>query len=129
MNPKPPLWWRFSAILAGMVLLFWLSIEDQSELPALLMSTLVVILVTLRYMIVGMRFRSLSWRAYLLVGMIAGLAVPLIALSLMTLKIGIHGHGVPDYSLQQYINVVYTIPGWIVGGGLIASGAALYQRS
>ena len=129
MNFKPPIWWRFSAILAGMVLLFWLSIEDQSELPALLMSTLVAVLVAILYMVVGRRYTSLSVRAYLLVGMIAGLAVPLVALALMTLKIGIHGHGVPDYSVQQYIHVVYTIPGWILGGALIAGGAALYQRS
>lgn len=128
MKAKAPVWWRLSALCLGAVILFWLSVEDRSELPAVIMGSLIAITGASGYLVADRRHRRLSIRGHVLVGMAAGLAVPVVAALLMTLKTGLHGHGVPDYTWEQYLAVLYTTPAWLIGGGLIAAGVGLFHK-
>jgi hypothetical protein len=112
-----------------MVLLFWLSVEDRGVFMPLLMSGLVAGAAATRYLIIGARYKFLSLTGYILMGSITGLSIPLIAVLFMILKTGLHSHAEPDYTVQQILNVLYAAPGWLIGGGLIAGGTAIFRKS
>lgn len=53
-------------------------------------------------------------------GLVAGLAVSLVAVTLISFKGGLHGHGFPDFSLVQVRDVILSTPWWAVAGLLTA---------
>lgn len=117
---------RFLAIILGIVLLFWLSIEDTSETWAILFS--IAISACLAIVFLGanrLSVRSLLYNC-ILIGTLAGILVTPIALLLMVFKTGLHGHEAPDYTAQQFISVVRRMPVWIVGGFFIGLGSGIW---
>jgi hypothetical protein len=64
---------------------------------------------------------------HLLVGSLAGLAVTPLALFLMALKTGLHGHSAPDFTLEQMQMVLYRTPIWVAVGLLLGLGVALLR--
>ncbi len=116
---------RLAVILLGVVILLWLSFEDQDERRAILLAAL---LSTLGAVATGMHFSG--WlRGYWLVilGAVFGFLVPLLAVLLMVIKTGLHGHGVPDFTLAQITAVLRLIPVWSGVGVLVGGAAALFE--
>ena len=116
---------RLAVILLGVVILLWLSFEDQDERRAILLAAL---LSTLGAVATGMHFSG--WlRGYWLVilGAVFGFLVPLLAVLLMVIKTGLHGHGVPDFTLAQITAVLRLIPVWSGVGVLVGGAAALCE--
>jgi hypothetical protein len=121
---------RFYFIFLGIVTLLWLPVEEHSLLPVLLVSGCACILGALavidkqqsRQSAEGTRKRNL-W--YPLTGMLAGAALSLIALVLIAVKTGVHGHGISDYSLAQVSTLLRLTPLWIclgfIAGGVVAA--------
>ena len=62
-----------------------------------------------------------------LVGISAGLAVAPIAILLMALKSGIHGHGTPDFTVAQMQAVLTRTPFFALSGLLVGLGSGLYR--
>ena len=135
-----PIWYRISALIVGIAWLIWLSIEDLSERWVLLFSVTICVLLAVRFIIYYSAQRSKnedkypqnkeqrSARRFLfcpLVGVLTGLAVTPVAIFLMALKTGLHGHFAPEFTSAQVFIVLVRTPIWIVGGLLIGVGVEL----
>ncbi len=117
---------RLGGILLGVVALLWLSFEGRDERQAILLAAL---LSTLGAIATGLRFGG-RLRGYWLVilGAVFGFLVPLLAVLLMVIKTGLHGHGVPDFTLAQITAVLRLIPVWSGVGVLVGGAAALFEH-
>jgi Mn2+/Fe2+ NRAMP family transporter len=139
-----PIWYRILFLFVGIFWLFWLSIEDLSERWVLLFAVVFCVLIALCFIIaystpgVEENHRNLhpedeqSTRQFLyypIVGALTGLAVTPMALFLMALKTGLHGHFSPEFSSTQVITVLFRTPIWFIGGFLIGLGMSLVSWS
>ena len=135
-----PIWYRISALIVGIAWLIWLSIEDLSERWILLFSVTICVLLAVRFIIYYSAQRSKNedkypqnkeqrsarrFLFYPLVGVLTGLAVTPVAIFLMALKTGLHGHFAPEFTSAQVFIVLVRTPIWIVGGLLIGVGVEL----
>ena len=121
-----PLRMRLTAILLGMVFLFWLPFEDSSPTAALLLALAIsawggaYILAKAQKPLQRVLFRAV------LAGTLAGIAITPLALFLMAFKAGLHSHQTPDFTPDQIISVIYRGPIWLVGGFLIGLGSGIW---
>ena len=135
-----PIWYRISALIVGIAWLIWLSIEDLSERWVLIFSVTICVLLAVRFIIYYSAQRSKNedkypqnkdqrparrFLFYPLVGALTGLAVTPVAIFLMALKTGLHGHFAPEFTSAQVFIVLVRTPIWIVGGLLIGVGVEL----
>jgi hypothetical protein len=121
-----PRFLRLGVILLGVVVLLWLTFEGRDERQTILLAAL---LSALGALATSTRFgRRLRGYWYILLGGAFGLLVPLMAVLLMVLKTGLHGHSVPDFTLEQLSAVLRLIPVWTVVGVLVGGAAALFEH-
>ncbi len=59
-----------------------------------------------------------GWLVYPLAGLLGGAATAPVALLLMAIKTGLHGHSVPDYTSAQMMAVLISFPVWVGAGGV-----------
>ncbi len=104
----------------------WIGYEDQSTgrvslLGACGASLAVLLIAERRY-----GRRPLAPRQWLMgcmsAGLLGGLATGPLVIVLMALKVSLHGHAVPDFSPQDVLAVLATIPIW-GGAGFLLGGA------
>ena len=134
--------WRFVAVGMGILWLLWLPIEDTSERSVIIFALAICGLLTARVLISPFASKFSLQRAnddqiqpslirsylfYALLGSLAGVGITLVSILLMVFKTGLHGHGTPDYSLEQMIAVVQLTPIWVLGGVLISLGIAFWD--
>lgn len=122
MTPKQYL--RMASIFLGLILLLWLPFEDTSVFLAIAFTVAITGLITIYYL---NKYRKAAnhWWFYPLIGLLAGMAITPLALLLMSIKSGIHGHGFPDYTPMQVVLILQLTPVWILAGFMIGSTAAL----
>ena len=126
-----PLWQRLAALFLGILILFWLPIEDRSTIGVLIFSILMCVFGALAVTSVrpGSRQGQAGQSAFprlrtsqtilLATWLMAGLAVTGVALLLITIKTGVHGHGAPDYTSEQMARILSLTPLWAVLGLVI----------
>ena len=120
-------WLRLTALLLGFGILIWLPIEDQSELGVLITSGAICTWIAARLLITSpQNDRQLILR-HVLVGSGAGLILAPMAIILMAIKSGIHGHGTPDFSVAQIQSVLSRIPFFVLSGFLIGLGSGILR--
>ena len=114
-----PLRVRYLAIILGMVFFLWIPFEDTSAAPAILLAAAISFwLASLFLALFQPPFQNTLFN-FVLIGTAAGMAVTPLALGLMALKTGLHGHSAPDFTSQQIISVIRRTPLWMIGGFLI----------
>ena len=64
-----------------------------------------------------------------LAGLLAGLAVTPLAILLMAVKSGVHGHLSADFSITQILGVLVSTPFWALAGLFVGGGLALAERA
>jgi len=137
---RPPLWWRFSVIFLGILILIWLPVEDRSTIGVLIFSILICASGALAARDArpgsrqGQGEQDASPRprksqfTVLSTSLIAGLGVTAVALLLMAIKTGLHGHGTPDYTPEQMVRVLSLTPLWVVVGLVIGLITFFWQK-
>ena len=124
--------------------LIWLSTEDLSIRWVLLFAATICVLFVMRLL------KSLSDRGvvnpkenaqnedqnyserflfYPLVGFLTGLAVTPVAIFLMALKSGLHGHIAPEFTSAQVFTVLQRTPIWVIGGLMVGVGVGMLRWS
>ena len=131
MNNPPKargrVWFRLTALLLGFGVLIWLPVEDQSELGVLIASGAICTWIAARLLITTpQEDRQLILR-HGLVGSGAGLILAPMAIILMAVKSGIHGHGTPDFSIDQIQSVLLRIAYFVLSGFLISLGVGIWR--
>ncbi len=119
---------RSAFFLVGASVLLWLSSENQDARLALLFGALLSILLALR-VTVRADLTCLSPLITAGIGGLVGLSTPLLAALLMLLKIGLHSHPTPDFSLSQVIDVLERAPFFLAGGLLLGLGIGWFWRT
>ena len=66
---------------------------------------------------------------HIVIGGGAGLLLVPLAILLMAIKTGIHGHGSPDYTLDQMQAVLSRMPFFVLGGALLGAGSGLLRTA
>jgi hypothetical protein len=124
---KKKTWLRLAGFLIGVVVLVWLAVEENNETGVLLISGLICtwggVWLLYKTETVG---RHMIFR-YILVGGGAGLLLAPLAILLMAIKTSIHGHGSPDFTVDQMQNILVRIPYFGLGGVLLGTGVGLLR--
>lgn len=107
------------------VILAWLPFEDTHLAWSLLLAAALNAVLAV-YWISQMSLAPLLMPG---LGALLGVAVPLMAIVLMLVKTGLHGHSAPDFTWQDLSSVLQSAPGWLLGGLLLGTGAALQQAA
>jgi predicted lysophospholipase L1 biosynthesis ABC-type transport system permease subunit len=129
LAPIPAHWRRLALIGGGLLVFFWLRLEDHGVLVALLMG-LVVAGLALAFWL-WPRLAGRPWQSPVLVlalglaGMALGLLTALSAALLMLLKNGFHGHLNPDYPAGLIGDTLARAPAWGLAGALLGVSVAL----
>lgn len=120
---------RLLAILLGIILMAWVTLEDQSVTLALLFAVAICMLAAAEWLASSTRLSTeKGWLAYPLAGLVSGAATAPIALVLMAVKTGLHGH-TPDYTPAQMSAVLTSFPIWAGAGAFIGLGAGIWFKN
>lgn len=125
-RPSTPRQLRVAFILVGFAFFVWLPFEDQNLRWVLLLASLASILIVV-YLAIRVFPARLGNHYFPILGVIAGLLIPPLAVLLMALKTGLHGHLVPDFTRSQVISVLQRMPVWMVAGFLVGLGLAIWR--
>jgi hypothetical protein len=118
---------RFGGLLLGILIVVWLSIEESSTLGVVLLAGLVCTRIAL-WLLQRTRMDGkhlIFWP--IIIGSGAGLLLAPLAVLLMALKSGLHGHGAPDFNPGQLQAVFSRMPFYILAGFLIGTGGGLLR--
>ena len=126
-SPIRPAWLRVFAFLLAAVILVWLTIEENGEFGVLLISGLICTWGAVYFLnkINPGRKQFVLW--YIAAGGAAGLLLAPLAILLMALKSGIHGHGTPDFAIGQVQAILSRVPIYIAAGVLTGAGSGLLR--
>jgi hypothetical protein len=116
---------RWSGFLLGMVILFWLPVEDANLTAATILSAAVcflgIIAIDLK--------RQFGSRKYSRAGLLGGLCIGPVSFLLMVFKIGFHNHSMPDFTFDQLLRLIKVVPIWGITGFLLGWCIHLYNIS
>jgi hypothetical protein len=118
---------RISAFLLGIIVLIWLTIEDENTIGVVVISGAICIWAAFWVLVKPVEGGSQIILRHSLVGLGAGLAVSLLGILLMALKSGIHGHSSPDYSIAQMQEVLSRTPFFALSGFLVGLGSGFWR--
>ena len=116
---------RLAWAAAGLAWFFWLGLEDQGLGTVFAVAGLACLAIGIAVLRGG--DRGPAWAV--LVGLLSGSAVPLIATLLMFLKVSLHGHPVPDFTLDDVRAALGRTPQWALAGLLAGAAAAILRAS
>ena len=116
---------RGLSLALGVVILFWLPIEDTHLTFATMLAYAICFLGT---PLVGNKWQLTS-RMYPWAGFLGGLCVGPVSFMLMVFKIGLHNHGTPDFTLDQLFRLLFLAPTGAISGFLFGLGLHLYHIS
>lgn len=121
-------WLRPTAIMLGVGMLVWLPFEESHENWVVFFAVSIAALFAAAALLRWAGPGSRPWLIYPLITGAAGALVTPLALLLMAVKSGIHGHSAPDYTSTQVSSVLLRTPLWLVSGLLIGLGIAVWRR-
>lgn len=120
---------RIAALGCGVGVFFWLRIEDNSVLPAVIAGLALSLLGALIWAARNLGGKTLRLRWIVLgaalLGGLCGLGAAVATAGLMLLKNGMHGHVFPDFPFGVIIEILQRAPLWTLAGGLAGLGLAL----
>jgi hypothetical protein len=122
-----PLWLRLVGLIIGASLFIWIPYEDQGVLWVLFLSVTICGWLAIRFLLnsTAPSWKMVAWHS--LVGGVAGLSIVPLALLLMILKSGLHGHSTPDFTIEQIQSVIRLMPLASLSGSMIGLGCGLYR--
>jgi len=102
---RPPAWLTLSGFALLILSLSWLRLEDTDEKWVLVNAAAVTIWLATLHIVRLPPATQESIPRLALVGVLAGLAIIPVTILLMALKTGLHGHGTPDFTIEQILSV------------------------
>jgi hypothetical protein len=112
----------------GILVLVWLSIENDSLFLLIIISALTTTLGMIVLLSRSSRPALERWYAYPLVGAVTGLLIIPVALVLVLVKIGLHNHPLPDFSPEQVHALLRLTPVSILAGFLTGLGIQAWKK-
>jgi hypothetical protein len=120
---------RLIALVCGIAIFFWLRLEDNTILPAVLAGLALSLLAAFLWLNNKFGGKTLRLRDALLgaalFGALCGMGTAAVTAGLMLLKNGMHGHFFPDYPFGVIVEILQRAPLWALAGGLASLGLTL----
>ena len=120
---------RLLTIACGVVVFFWLRIEDNNVIPAVIAGFGLSLLGAFIWLTKNLSGKTLRPHYLLfgsaLLGAVCGLATAVGTAGLMLLKNGMHGHAFPDFPFGVIVEILQRAPSWALAGGLAGLGLIL----
>jgi hypothetical protein len=129
-SPSGLLWFRLAVLAWGLLVLFWLPFEDLDQRWVIAFAAALCLLAAARFLLPSRTAGQVSqpWWTAPLIGALAGACVAPLAVLLMWIKTGLHGHTSPDFTFDQVISILFRAPYWAAGGLLVGLGYALLRK-
>lgn len=130
--PQPDYRLRLGIMLLGVMILIWLSVEDQGTISVHLFGFVVAFVLLLQMTLrtyAGSPYRQLRGGFWLTMGGLLGVLTAITTTLLMFLKTALHSHVYPDYPVEMMLATLLRAPVWGMVGLLIVSGGLLIQRA
>jgi|SRR5690606_21009622 len=128
--PKPATKARFLLIGYGLILLVWLSVEDNSAVSVAVLGTGTAIIYTSVWIANRFGEKELPLKIWsiglVLAGTVMGALSALSTATLMFFKSSWHGHIFPDYPLQMIADMLLRTPIWALSGALLGVSCAIF---
>lgn len=125
---RSPAWLTLSGFTLLILSLSWFRIEDTDEKRVLVYAAAVTAWLATRHIVRQSPAARVSIPRFTLVGAVAGLAMVPIAVLLMAMKTGLHGHGTPDFTIDQILSVTNRWFVWGSAGLLIGLLSGLIRK-
>ena len=123
------MWLRAAYFITGVVLLFWLPVEDRTLGPPLFFAAWAAVLIGMR---LWTRFRDSPceniWRRYPLTGGLLTGLVPGLAVLATIFKSGLHAHGFLEFTVPELAAVLRLTPAFALGGLALGLTVSLWCR-
>lgn len=116
---------RLAWAVTGLAGFLWLGLEDQGLGTVFAVASLACSAIGLT--VLRRRDRGPAWA--IVVGLLSGSAVPLAATLLMFLKVSLHGHPTPDFTLEDIRAALGRTPLWALAGLLAGTAATILRGS
>lgn len=123
---KRKFWLRITGLILGIVVLVWLPVEERSELGVLIISGVICTWSAIWLLSNPVQGDKQLIMRHTFVGAVVGLILAPLAILLMAVKSGIHGHGTPDFTVNQLQDVLSRIPYFVLSGFLVGVGSGLW---
>lgn len=127
--PKPATKARFLLIGYGLVLLFWMGLEDSGTLTVAMLGTGTAIIYGGAWIANYIGDRDIPLKIWLvgcvILGAFMGALSVLSIATLMFFKSSWHGHTFPDYPAQMIIDMFTRLPIWSLSGALLGLSCAI----
>lgn len=124
---KKDLGLRISAFALGIIVLVWLTIEDENTLWVVIISVAISLWAAAWVLVKPLIGEKRIILRHSLVGIGVGLAMAPLAILLMALKTSIHGHASPDFTVPQMQEVLSRTPFFALSGFLVGIGSGLWR--
>ncbi|HJS28899.1 MAG TPA: hypothetical protein VJ768_04725 [Anaerolineales bacterium] len=103
--------------LIALAVLIWLPVEDQDPLNSLLAATFICLVIGAHlWHRTGVDPCRKLWIRFPAGALALGALAPILAGVLMSFKSGLHSHGFPDFQFEDYLEVLRTIPSYLLVG-------------
>jgi hypothetical protein len=120
---------RIAAISIAVFFFLWLPVEDLHERTVVLLAVAIAAWIGARFMLVLSSTKGSAFVIYhALIGLLCGSGISPLAVSLMAIKTGLHGHEVPDFTPAQIQNVLWLAPYFAISGLLIGLGSGFLRK-
>jgi len=110
------------------IVLAWLPIEDSGEWFVILLATAISTWLGVRFLFKSALNKQKLVLSHSVTGLLAGLAVSLVAIILMAVKTGLHGHDEPDFSPEQILIMLKLTPFCGVSGLFMGLGSGIIRK-
>lgn len=118
-----------ATVIYMVAFLFWLGIEDTDTTPVALFGFGAAALAAWHFAQTAFSNRVWSahgrWLAFTIGGAVTGAGASPITVLLMAIKVSLHSHQYPDFSLTAVAAIIALAPAWALGGALAGAGLAL----
>ncbi|MFU8772815.1 MAG: hypothetical protein ACNA8H_10400 [Anaerolineales bacterium] len=119
---------RIAAMLIAAFFFIWLPFEDVDVRAVVLLAIAICAWIGVRILIRPANKGKISIAYQALIGLLCGFGISPVAVGLMAVKTGLHGHPLPDFTPEQIYTVIWLSPYFGISGLLIGLGTGLLRN-
>ncbi|MFN2265446.1 MAG: hypothetical protein ACK2UM_14385 [Anaerolineales bacterium] len=124
---KSKIWLRFAGFFVGLAVFLWLPGEESSEIGAVVIAALICTwLAAMLFFKISPGDKNLFLK-HIFIGIGYGLLIAPMGIFLMAMKTGLHGNGIPDFTIHQLQSVLSRMPYYLVAGFMLGAGIGLLR--
>lgn len=124
---------RLAWLIVGAMWFIWLGVEDRGVGVVLLLGTVISFSASLTGLDRWASRKALSghgwWLRWILQGVVCAIGIGPMALLLLAIKVSLHSHGIPDFTLASVRQVLVVWPVWGLAALLVSLGFGALARA